>query len=98
MKCITKACFTLGVKTMFNPNLILLLVQKLKSIPRALHKELRLKEKKKFNLPQAINKCWTLSPYIGPKANKRIPSKLGGQFATFGAHMATFINILTSMF
>jgi hypothetical protein len=48
----------------------------LKSVPRALHKESTLKEKKKFNLPQVTNRCWTLSLYIGLKANKRIPSNL----------------------
>jgi hypothetical protein len=31
------------------------------------------------------NKCWTLWPCIGPNARKRIPSNLGGQFATLGA-------------
>jgi hypothetical protein len=33
--------------------------------------------KKLFNLPQVSNKCWTW-PCIGPKAEKRIPSNLGG--------------------
>jgi len=35
---------------------------------------------------------------FGPKAGKRIPSNLGGHLATLGANVATFINILTSMF
>jgi hypothetical protein len=35
-----------------------------------------------FNLPQVTNKCWTLWPCIGPKAEKRIPSNLGSQFVT----------------
>jgi len=48
MECITKARFTLGVKTMFNPNPVFLLVQKLKSNLGALHKESKLKEKKTF--------------------------------------------------
>ncbi len=26
-----------------------------------------------FNLPQVTNKCWTLRPWFGPKAEKRIP-------------------------
>jgi len=34
----------------------------------------------------------------GPKARKRIPSNLGGQFATLGANVPAFNNILTSMF
>jgi hypothetical protein len=29
---------------------------------------------------------------------KRIPSNLGGQFATLGTNVAAFINIVTSMF
>jgi len=35
---------------------------------------------------------------IGPKAEKRIPSNLGGQFATLGTNVPAFINILMSMF
>jgi hypothetical protein len=55
--------------------------------------------KKLFNLPQVSNKCWTLWPCIGPKAEKRIPSNLGGQFATLlGANVPAFITILMSMF
>jgi hypothetical protein len=41
---------------------------------------------------------WSLQPCIGPKAEKMIPSNLGGQFATLGANVPAFINILTSMF
>jgi hypothetical protein len=45
------------------------------------------------------NKCGTLWPCIGPKADeKRIPSNLGSQFATLEANVPAFINILTSMF
>ncbi len=33
-----------------------------------------------------------------PRLGKRIPSNLGGQFATLGADGPAFINILTSMF
>jgi hypothetical protein len=41
-------------------------------------------EKYIFNLPQITNRCWPLWPYIGPKAEKRIPSNLGSQFAPVG--------------
>jgi hypothetical protein len=51
-----------------------------------------------FNLPKVTNKCWTFWPCIGPKAGKRMPSNLGGRFATLGADVSAFINILTSMF
>jgi hypothetical protein len=53
--------------------------------------------KELFNLPQVTNKCWTLWPCIGPKADKRIPSNLGGQFVIC-ANVSVFINIVTSMF
>jgi hypothetical protein len=36
--------------------------------------------------------------YWPPKAGKRIPFNSGGQFATLGAKVPAFINILTSMF
>ncbi len=48
-----------------------------------------------FNLPQATNKCWTLWPCIGPKAEK---GHHGSQFATLGANLPAFINSVTSMF
>jgi hypothetical protein len=35
---------------------------------------------------------------LAPRLKKRIPSNLGGQFATLGANVPVFINILTSMF
>ncbi len=54
--------------------------------------------KKLFNLPQVTNKHWTLWACIGPKAGKRIPSNLGGQFVTLGPNVPAFINMLTSMF
>ncbi len=54
----------------------------------------RERKKKLFNLPQVTNKCWTLWPCIGPKAQKRIPSNLGGQFATLGANVPTPISKL----
>jgi hypothetical protein len=37
-------------------------------------------------------------PCIGPKAETRIPSNLGSQFATLEANVSAFINILTSIF
>jgi len=36
--------------------------------------------------------------YFATKAGKRIPSNLGSQFATLGANVPAFINILASMF
>jgi hypothetical protein len=39
-------------------------------------------------------KCWTLWPCIGPKAEKRIPSSLGGQFATPAVNVLAFISNL----
>jgi len=35
---------------------------------------------------------------IAPRLKRRIPSNLGSQFATPGANVPAFINILTSMF
>ncbi len=36
--------------------------------------------------PQVTNKCWTLPPCIGPKAElkEKVLSNLGSQFATLG--------------
>jgi superoxide dismutase len=46
-----------------------------------------------------LNNFW---PCIGPKAKKKkkeeeIPSNLGSQFATLGANVSAFINIMKSM-
>ncbi len=71
---------------MFNPNLTFQSVKTLKSTPRVLLYESKLTKEKLFNLPQVINKLWTLWPYIGAKTKKWIPSNLGGQFATLGAN------------
>jgi hypothetical protein len=35
---------------------------------------------------------------LAPRLKKGLPSNLGSQFATLGANVAAFINILTSMF
>jgi hypothetical protein len=47
--------------------------------------------KKTFRSTPSTNKWWTLWPCIGPKAEKRIPSNLGGQFAISG------VNVLASI-
>ncbi len=90
----TKAHFTQGVKAN---------VQLKSSIPIGAKVEIGHKgftlgvkaeiEKKKFNLPQVTNKCWTLWPCIGPKAEQRIPWNLGSQFAALGANVPAFIGL-----
>jgi hypothetical protein len=84
---------------MFNPNQAFLLAEKWKSATRAFTLGVKATlEKNLFNLPQLTNKCSTLWACMGPKAGKRIPLNLGGQFATLGTKVPAFINILTSMF
>jgi hypothetical protein len=51
----------------------------------------------KFKLPQVLINA-ELYGIIGPKVEKRKPSNLRGQFATLGANVQAFINILRSMF
>jgi hypothetical protein len=36
--------------------------------------------------------------YLAPRLEEKMISNLGGQFATLGAKVPSFINILTSMF
>jgi len=50
--------------------------------------------KKTIRSAPSSNKCWTLWPCIGPKAEKRIPSNLGGQFATPGVNVLALISNL----
>ncbi len=62
----------------FNPNPAFLLVQKLKSAPRAFYTRSQgWNRKKLFNLHKVTNKCWTLWPCIGPKAEKKDTIKFG---------------------
>jgi hypothetical protein len=83
---------------MFNPNQAFLLVQKLKSSPKGFMLGVKAEYRNDFfNLPQVTNKCWTLWPCIGPKAEKGIPSNSGSQFVTLGTNLPAFITILTSM-
>jgi hypothetical protein len=72
---------------MFNPNPTFLLVQKLKSAHFALCKAFTLGVKadieKNFSIcPKLVINAEHYGLSIGPKAEKRIPSNLGGQFAT----------------
>jgi hypothetical protein len=64
----------------------------LKSAPRTLH----------YKVEEIFSICPTLlinaELSIGPKAGKRIPLKLGGQFSILGTNVSAFTNILTSMF
>ncbi len=83
---------------MFDSNQAFLLVQKLKSAPKGFMLGVKAEIEKMFSIcPQVTNKCSTLWPCIGPKAEKRIPLNLGSQFATLEVNVPAFINILTSM-
>jgi hypothetical protein len=48
--------------------------------------------------PQLLINAEHYGLVLAPRLKKRIPSNLGSQFATHGANVSTFINIMTSMF
>jgi hypothetical protein len=74
----TKACFTLGVRANVQPKSSIPIGAKVEIRPKGFTLGVKAEILKKlFNLPQV-----TLWPRIGPKAKKRIPSNLGGRFAT----------------
>jgi hypothetical protein len=50
--------------------------------------------KKKFNLPQGTNKCGTLWPCIGPKAEKGDQQIWGASLQPCGAYVPAFIRNL----
>ncbi len=52
------------------------------------------KRKKTFRSTPSTIQCYTLWPCIRPKAEKRIPSTLGSQFATPGVNVLAFISNL----
>lgn len=90
--------YQLRPTSQLNSNRAFLLVHKLKSAPRNLHYESRLKYIYIY-IPQVVNKCWTLYSWIGLMARKkRIATNLESQFTTFTANVPAFTNILTSMF
>jgi hypothetical protein len=63
--------------------------------PQGLYTRVKVEiEKKTFWSAPSTNKCWTLWPCIGPKAEKRTPSNLGGQFATLVVNVLAFISNL----
>ncbi len=81
---------------MFNPNQAFLLVQKLKSAPRASHQESRLKQKKIFSIwPKLLKLLINAELYAIVLASrlkkKRIPSNLRSQFTTLGTNVPAFI-------
>ncbi len=63
-------CTTLHKKSRprFNSNQTFLLVQKLKSAHGIYTRNQGWTRKNLFNLPQVINKCWTLWPWVSPKS------------------------------
>jgi hypothetical protein len=77
---------------MFNPNQAFLLVPKLKSASRALTR------KKNSICPKLLINAELYGLVLAPRLEKRIPSNVGGQFATLEANVPAFINILMSMF
>jgi hypothetical protein len=71
---------------MFNPNQAFLLVQKLKLALKGFTLGVKTEPEKIFSIcPKLQLSAELLCPCIGPKARKRIPLNLGGQFATLGA-------------
>ncbi len=97
--CVSKACFTLGVRANVQPKSSIPIGAKSWNWPQGLYTRSQgWNRKETFQSAPSTNKCWTLWPCIGPKAGKRIPSNLGGQFATLGANVPEFINMLMSMF
>jgi hypothetical protein len=48
-------------------------------------------------VPQELINAELYGLVLAPRLKKRIPSNLGGQFATLGANVPAFINILTNI-
>jgi hypothetical protein len=83
---------------MFSPNQEFLLVQKSKSAPNGFTLGDKSKLEKIFSIcPKLVINAELYGLVLAPKAGKRIPSNLGGQFAALGANVSAFINILTSI-
>jgi hypothetical protein len=61
--------------------------------------EVKAELKKIFSIcPKLLINAKLYGLVLAPRLEKKIPSNLGGQFATLGANVSAFINILTSMF
>jgi hypothetical protein len=94
-----QAHFTLGLRALVQLKSSITIAAKVEISPGCFRTGVNADiENKLFNRTQVTNKCWTLWPCIGPKAEKRIPSNLGGQSATLGANVPAFTNNLISVF
>jgi hypothetical protein len=89
----TKAHFTLGVKA--NSNQAFLLMQNLKSAPKGYKLGVEAEIEKTFSISaKLVINAEFHGLLLVTKAEKRIPSNLRSQFATLGANVQVFINIL----
>ncbi len=76
-----------------------LLVQKLKSVPTGFTLGVEAELEKVFSIcPKLLINAELYGLVLAPRLKKEVSLNLGGQFATLGANVSAFINILTSMF
>jgi hypothetical protein len=93
-----KAHFTLGVKANVQPKSSIPIGAKVEISPKGFTLGVKAElEKNLFNLPKVTHNAELYGLVLGPRLEKRIPSNLGGQFATLGTNVSAFVNILTSM-
>jgi len=95
----TKAHFTLGVRANVQTKSSIPIGAKVEISPKGFTLGVKGRNRKKlFNLPQVQINAELYGVVLAPRQKKKIPSKLGRQFATLGADVPAFINILTPMF
>ncbi len=92
---VSETCFTLGVRANVQPKSSIPIGAKVEISPKGFILGVKVKLEKIFSifLKLLINAEF-YGLVFGPKSEKRISSNLGYQFATLGANVRTFINIL----
>jgi hypothetical protein len=95
----SKAHFTLAVKSNFQLKSSIPISAKVEISPKGLTLEVKAEMEKIFSIcPKLLINAEHYGLSLAPRLKKRIPLNLGSQFATLGANVSTFINIMTSMF
>jgi hypothetical protein len=99
MVLIGKAPFTLGVRANVQLKSSIPIGAKVEISPKGFTLGVKAEIEKNFSIcPKFLINAELYGLVLALRLKKRIPSNLGGQFATLEPNVPAFINILTSIF
>ncbi len=98
-RTLSTALFTLGVKANVQLKSSIPIGAKLEISPNGFTLRVKAEILKFFSIcPKLLINAEFYGLVLAPRLKKRIPSSFGSQFATLGANVPAFINILMPMF